>query len=159
MNRYCYIGIDPAFRERGFCVCIIDEQNTIDFKMFLSFLDFLDWVFEAPTNAFICVENSNLQDTTFLMAGSKAKVAKLSRDVGKNQAASQYTFDTCVKIWGSRAFEVSPKQKGKKWNQSTFIRECDANKHKLLKRRNNQDERDAYKLALWAKKLSKKVKL
>lgn len=158
MNKV-YIGIDPAFRESGFAICIIDEDNTVGFKMFKSFLDFLDWIYDAPdtSNSYVCVENSNLQQVTFNMSGNKRQVAKTSRNVGANQAASQYTFDACKRIWGDNAFEVSPKEKGKKWTNQEYQYQLKANKHKAFKKTSNQDERDAYKLALIARKLSKQI--
>ena len=158
MNK-CYIGIDPAFRSSGFAVCIIDEDNTVGFKMFKSFLDFLDWIYEAPDpkTSYVCVENSNLQQVTFNMSGNKRQVARTSRNVGANMAASQYTYDACRRIWGANAFEVSPKEKGKKWTNTEYQHHIQANKHKVLKSTSNQDERDAYKLALIARKLSNKI--
>jgi len=37
-----YIGIDPAFRQNGFAVCIIDERREVGFKIFKDgFLNFL----------------------------------------------------------------------------------------------------------------------
>jgi hypothetical protein len=156
MGKYYFIGIDPAFRKSGFCVCIIDPANTVEFKTFVSFLDFIEWCFVAPSpgNSYICVENSNLQDSTFDMSGSIYVVAKKSRHVGQNQAASQYTYDMCVKIWGKNAFQVSPREKGKKLNDLEFNSIVKKNKHTLLNykgNKNEQDKRDAYKLALQAK--------
>jgi hypothetical protein len=104
------IGIDPAFRAQG--------------KMFKSFLDFLRWLTtpgEAPERAIVGIENSNLQNVTFDMKGTKGMVAKISRNVGANQAASQYTVDACKWHYGDKyVFEVSPKQKGAKWTQAMF---------------------------------------
>lgn len=156
MNNYCFIGIDPAFRKDGFCVCIIDEDSTVDFKMFNSFLDFVDWCFDTPSpnRSFVCVENSNLQDATFDMKGSKYIVAKKSRHVGQNQAASQYTFEMCKRIWREHAFEVSPREKGKKLTDLEVRYIASKYKHTLLNykgNKNEQDKRDAYKLALQAK--------
>ena len=63
-----YIGIDPAFRDSGFTIAIIDtEDMTMNFKTFKNgFFDFIGWfLHESPENAVVAIENSNLQDTTF----------------------------------------------------------------------------------------------
>ena len=152
----CYIGIDPSFRKGGFAVCIIDEDDTVDFIVFEGFLSFLDWLWEAPQNGVYCVENSNLQNVTFNMKGSKQVIAKISRDVGKNQACSQYTYFVLRKMFGSNAMEVSPKDKGAKWDNSTMQAVLKMNKHPIISNykgnKNEQDKRDAYMLALLAKK-------
>ena len=158
MNKTCYIGIDPAFRESGFTICIIDESKEVDFKIFCSFLSFLDWIVAAPENCIVCIENSNLQNATFNMNGNKAQVARHSRDVGKNQAASQYTVDACVKFFGAEnVIELSPKQKGAKIKVDGIVLGLAKQYgHRFLKKKLNQDERDAYKLAYLAIDISKK---
>lgn len=159
-----FIGVDPSFRKSGFAVAIIDEDNTVDFKVFKNgFAEFIEWCFDAPdvSKSFICVENSNLQNKTFDMGGTRKVLAKRSRDVGKNQAASQDTFDLCCKIWKNHAFEVSPKEKGGKWDDKRFQQVAQSERHTLLNykgNKNEQDKRDAYQLALIAKRLSKRVK-
>jgi len=58
------IGIDPAFRQSGFAICILDlTEKTANFKVFKNgFNDFFFWEkFEAPDTCFWAVENSNLQ--------------------------------------------------------------------------------------------------
>ena len=116
-----YIGIDPAFRKKGFAVCIIDEDKTIRTIIMKSFLEFIAWIRDdAPAKAIAVVENSNLQNKTFDMSGTKATVARKSRNVGANQAVSQITFDLTKEKYKNLAFEVSPKQKGKKWDVKMF---------------------------------------
>ena len=158
MNGTCYIGIDPAFRERGFAICIIDEVKDVDFKIFHSFLSFLDWIVAAPDNVIVCIENSNLQNATFNMNGNKAQVASMSRDVGKNMAASQYTVDSCVKFFGDEnTLELSPKEKGAKIKDNRIILGMGKKEgHTFMKKTFNQDERDAYKLAYLAIEWHKK---
>jgi len=150
------IGIDPAFRKAGFAICIIDEQSKAQGKMFKSFLDFMIWLTtpgEAPEVAIVGVENSNLQNVTFEMKGTKGLVAKISRNVGANQAASQYTVDVCKWHYGpNNMIEISPKQKGKKWTQAIFKGVAKSEGHKLIGRF-NQDQRDAYQIALQAKRI------
>lgn len=153
------IGIDPAFRKNGFAICIIDEDKDVRSIRFKSFLYFLSWLWvdgEAPAKAIVVVENSNLQDKTFDMRGSKPVVAKKSRNVGANQAISQCTFDAVRLKYGDNAHQVSPKQKGKKWSKATFLRvlKNEGHNYLLTKPSISQDEIDAYQLALMGKKLS-----
>jgi len=163
-NSKIYIGVDPSFRKAGFAVAVIDEDNTVDFRVFKNgFAEFINWCFDAPNVdiSFICVENSNLQNSTFDMGGNRNLLAKRSRDVGKNQAASQYTFDLCRKIWKNHAFEVSPKEKGGKWEDWKFRSVAESEGHTLINykgNKNEQDKRDAYQIALIAKRFSKRVK-
>jgi len=124
--------------------------------MFRSLLDFMQWVEsrEWPRPVFVGVENSNLQNVTFNMKGNKGQVAKTSRDVGANQAASQYTVDYCRHFFGSEyVFEISPRQKGKKWTQVEFRQVLKQERHTAAGRF-NQDQRDAYQIALHARKLA-----
>ena len=154
-SKKCIMGIDPAFRKDGFAVCIIDETKEVSFKVFKSFLDFLIWLWspgEAPDNVIVCVENSNLQDKTFDMSGTKAVVARKSRNVGCNQAVSQCTVDACRHRYGTkRVIEISPAQKGKKWNNVYFMSMARSNGHIITQYKGNkteQDKRDAYQIAL-----------
>jgi hypothetical protein len=152
------IGIDPSFRKAGFAICIIDEHCEVQATMFKSFLEFLRWLTtpgEAPKDAIVGIENSNLQNVTFDMKGTKGVVAKKSRNVGANQAASQYTVDLCRWHYGpENVFEISPKQKGEKWPQAYFRSVAKSNKHNIIGRF-NQDQRDAYQIALIAKQSAK----
>lgn len=151
-----YLGIDPAFRKTGFAICILDEEKTARFKIVKGgLLEFLRLIDEMPNDVFSCVENSNLQNATFDMRGSKSAVAKKSRNVGANQAASEYTYQATVKRWGNRAFQVSPKGKGRKITESEFKALIRSEKLTLIDYQSNQDFRDAYKLAQIAKTKSK----
>ena len=157
-KRPIVIGIDPAFRKAGFAICIIDEEGEVQGKMFESFLSFVRWLNtpgEAPSAAIVGIENSNLQNVTFDIKGTKGAVAKMSRNVGANQAASQYTVDFCRWHYGDSAVhEISPKQKGRKWTQEQFRAVARQEKHKTIGRF-NQDQRDAYQIALIAFQQSK----
>ena len=138
-----YIGIDPAFRKNGFTIAIIDEENTISFKAFKNgFYDFLGWlVNDAPQNAVFGIENSNLQKKIFVQTMHYAE------SVGKNKVASQYTVDACSLYFSNSTYEFSPKQKGKKLDHVETVRIIDSNNWILEKKRTNQDQRDALKLA------------
>lgn len=155
LARPVYIGIDPAFRKSGFGMCIIDEANTVSFRTFRTFLDFLGWVFseDAPELAVVCIENSNLDGKMYAYHRAKGgqELAAAAMSVGKNQAASQYTADACRYRWPETTFDISPKDKGKKWDAETFKAAARQNGHAVG--RCSQDERDAYQLALRGKTL------
>jgi hypothetical protein len=149
------IGIDPAFRKSGFCACVIDQENEVQFKTFKNgFLDFMKWADDLPEGVIICIENSNLQNVTFETPTNKKQPIgvrlKKSRNVGANQAASQYTVDYCMAKFGNKkVLGISPLTKGAKWvKDSTFLRVVKAENHKLINYTGTQDQRDAYKLAL-----------
>jgi len=152
-----YIGIDPAFRKNGFAIAVVDTSDrTVRFKRFKNgFLDFMGWLrYEAPEEAVICIENSNLQKATFNMGGSRAVLAKRSRNVGKNQAASQNTVDACKSFYPESTIEVSPADKGRKWTKEEFRAVLSAEKltPDLSTYKGTQDETDALQLALIGKK-------
>lgn len=152
------IGIDPAFRKRGFGCCIIDETNEVGFRSFEGFLDFITWLWseESPardSNISVVVENSNLQDYTFDRGMSKLnrfQYGAQSRDAGKNMAISQCTVDACIAWYGkSKVRGVSPRQKGSKWTKAyaeTVARSMGFDR--VVFRR--QDDIDAFQLALMA---------
>lgn len=155
-----YIGIDPAFRQSGFAVCIIDDDNaTANFIIFKNGLvDFMFWVMQvseqtAQGTNFVGVENSNLQDDTFDKGGNKYVTAKKSRDVGKNMATSQNVMDICRVLFGENyVFELSPAQKGAKIKDDKIFRAI-ANQEKLelLNYKgiiSEQDKRDAFMMAV-----------
>lgn len=153
-HRPCYIGIDPAFRKNGFAMCIIDEENTVGFRQFRTFLDFLHWVFseDAPHNAVVCIENSNRDQVMYAYHRSKRgqQMATAARNVGANQAISQCTADVCRWKWPKSTIDISPKEKGRKWGAKEAAQVAREYGHDIG--RTNQDERDAYKLALLAKR-------
>ena len=153
MKNNLFIGIDPAFRSNGFAMAVIDTTDrTVYFKVFKNgFLDFVSWfLYDSPANALLCVENSNLQNTTFVMKGSKFVIADRSRKVGKNMAISQCTVDLLSTKY--KVIDCSPKMKGGKWNAQVYSTVMKQEKHTTTKKGSNQDERDAYKLALIALK-------
>ena len=159
MSYKLFIGIDPAFRQKGFAMAIIDNNTKeASFKMFRNgFLDFCRWLDSYPpdiASTVFCVENSNLQKATFDMRGNKNVIARKSRNVGKNQAASQYTVDI-LKAKGYEVLDISPKDKGGKWTEDGFKWVIKSKKILLTKAKPNQDERDALKLALIALTKSK----
>ena len=150
--RPIYIGCDPAFRAGGFWAAILDmEDKTIRFMSFdlLSWHDFLRSA-DAPPSCFICVENSNLQNKSFDMTGTKAEIARKGRNVGCNQAVSELAYRSAVLQYGARnVFQVSPKEKGVKiTDTSVFFGIMKQEGILLPPGATNQDQRDAAKLAL-----------
>jgi hypothetical protein len=148
-----YVGLDPAFRTDGFSVCEITGDE-VRFLIMHRFVDFIDYVDMRKKTTKICfmVENSNLQESTFDMVGTKSEVARKSRNVGKNQAVSQIAVELLQEYFVN-VFDVSPKEKGAKWTEAQFREVLRSNNHTLLsgKKTSNQDERDSYKLAMLLK--------
>lgn len=144
------IGVDPAFRKRGFTMCLLDKCFEIGFIQFEKPLDFIGWVLhEMPKGCTVAIENSNLQNVTFDMSGNKATVAKRSRDAGKNMALSQFAHDLFVQH-AKKVYNISPQRKGAKWKEDSIMKGIAKQKGwKLFKTRFNQDERDAFKMLLF----------
>ena len=143
------IGVDPAFRARGFTVCILDtSERTAHFRVFRDVLTFDRWLQspDAPDAAIVTVENSNATNTNFDQSGTRAKVARKGRNVGTNQAVSQLTVQSAIDRYGS-CQSVSPKQKGKKWTKREFEAVLRADRVSVYGNSGTQDARDAYKLA------------
>ena len=160
---YRALGIDPAFRANGFCVCVISE--TLSEVKFINYKEgFLGFLYDLKTSfvnnkTVIAIENSNLQNASFDIRGSKTVIARKARNVGSNQAISQLTVDSCKLYTRAKVLDISPERKGKKWNQLQFEAVLKQEGHTVVqvKKSNNQDERDAYKLALIALKELKRL--
>lgn len=153
-----YIGVDPAFRAGGFWAAILDMRDkSVAFKKFASVLAFHDWLRsgDSPLSCFVCVENSNMQNINFDMAGNKAEVARKGRNVGCNQAVSQLAYDSALARYGpERVYQVSPAMKGNKYTPGQFGAVVKSDGVTLPKGSQNQDCRDAYKLAFIAKQMA-----
>ena len=147
------IGVDPAFREGGFMIAIYDTTDlSMRFKMFKEVLDYYDWLRseEAPERATCIIEDSNLQNHTFDKRGNRNVIMAKSRSVGKNQAISNTAVSASLRRYGKQnVYAISPKQKGKKWTQHQFEVVMVQKRILLDKKRTNQDQRDAAKLALY----------
>lgn len=165
MTKPVFIGVDPAFRAGGFVAVIIDmADRTARVMKFKNLLNWHDWLRspDAPEQAYVCVENSNLQNTTFDMGEEKnahhdpevrlgrriLKVARGSRNVGANQAVSQLAFESARDRYGASVYEVSPKQKGRKITDARQFAAIVQQAGILLpKQKLSQDARDAFMLA------------
>lgn len=153
-----YIGIDPAFRKDGIGCCVI-EGDTINFPKIGSFITFVEFVDDLnPDDVVMVIENSNLQNVTFIRTGNARKDKKISRNVGMNQAISQMFFDY-AKHKLKHVHEISPKTKGRKLSHQDitplFAKYNTVNNYKGNK--TEQDKRDAFKLAFLAKNIFKKL--
>lgn len=147
-----YVGVDPAFRKGGFWAAILDmTDKTMVFRPF-DLLTWHDWLrsADAPEMCFVCVENSNLQNQSFDLSGTKTEVARKGRNVGCNQAVSQLTYESAVLRYGARqVFQVSPKEKGAKiTDPRMFLAAMKSDGVLLPPGPTNQDQRDAAKLAI-----------
>lgn len=143
------IGVDPAFRAGGFTVCILDTSGrTAHFRVFRDVLTFDRWLQgpDAPDDALVTVENSNATNTNFDQGGSRGAVARKGRNVGTNQAVSQLAVQSAMDRYG-KCRDVTPKQKGKKWNKREFEAVLRADGVSVYGQSGSQDARDAYKLA------------
>lgn len=150
-----YVGVDPAFRAGGFKVALVDMQKKV--VKFIAMRDVFEW-YEFVKNelsilpdCFICIENSNVQNTTFNMGGSRTGLARRCRNVGCNQAVSQLAVNAALRFMPPKSvLAISPREKGSKIrNEQTF--EAFVNLHGLrIEKRGHvtQDERDAFKLAM-----------
>lgn len=176
MRQKILIGIDPAFRESGFTICIFDiTDRSVLYKVFNTYNEFLYWLLseDSPKDARVIIEDSNLQNVTFGMKAMKRAffssmkkqrkpksviqsawegvIAKRSRDVGKNQGISSLTVKACIdKYGGENVRAVSPKGKGLKLTHDQYIRILNQEKISLTndKKTSSQDERDAFKLCM-----------
>lgn len=149
-----YVGFDPAFRKYGFSMCIIDySDKSVYFKTFKDFLAFCSWVlYDAPDNMIATIENSNLQKKTFDMSGSRAVVARKSRNVGKNMAVSQCATDLLKSNPNFKVFDISPKEKGRKWSEATAKGVLLSEGLKSNKAKLTQDQIDSLQIALIGKR-------
>lgn len=151
MENKSYIGIDPSFRENGFCISIINN-GIVNFIVCKTFIDFYEWLMLLSGDCIFAVENSYMQNLSFDINGSKLVVAKKARNVGMNQAVSQLCVEF-IKYQGYEVLEISPLVKGKKLDNNLFLSLVKNNNHELVNYKGNkteQDKRDAYKLALFA---------
>jgi len=151
-----YIGVDPAFRKDGFWCAIVDmSDRTVAYKKMTDVLAFHDWLRsgDSPLSCFICVENSNLQNKSFDTSGNRAETARKGRNVGTNQAVSELAYISALRRFGeSRTFQVSPKEKGAKWTEAQAGAVLKSERLTVITKGDNQDCRDALKLALIAAK-------
>jgi hypothetical protein len=146
-----FVGVDPAFRKGGFWACFLDmTERSATFRVFRDVLEFDRFLQspDAPENAVVCVENSNLQNKNFDMTGSRPELARKGRNVGTNQAASQLAVQSAIDRYGVKSvLNISPRAKGAKLMPAQFVSILAQDRINPIKYTGNQDQRDAYKLA------------
>lgn len=155
------IGVDPALRLNGMAACFIEYDKTVIFKKYKRFVDFLkDSVrWKMYNNPVVMVEDSSLQNITFNNSTNRAILSRMSRNVGMNQGASRIAYEW-IKDNGCEVYNISPEQKGKKFNKDVFMRVVKSERLKFepdfKTAKISQDEIDAFFLALMAKNYIKR---
>lgn len=117
------IGVDPAIRENGQAICILDTMTKkLEFIKFKQFVDFLNYIMNINTNEdyFFIIEDSSMQKVTFIKGYNNNIQSSISRRVGMNQAASTITRQW-IDANNYKHICVSPLQKGGKWNKQYFL--------------------------------------
>lgn len=146
------IGVDPAFRKGGFWSAILDTQNkTVEFKPFNNVFEFADFVKElVGSDVFFSIENSNANNVTFKKSNNPGIAARYSRDAGKNQAVSELAVQYVMLHHGSNYHIVHAGDKKKGWKeQSRFFHAIvKSDGYTLLTPQRNQDQCDAYFIAM-----------
>ena len=162
MTNIISIGVDPAFRAGGFHACVIDyTDRTVRFLEFADVLHWHDWLRsdDAPDKSlnrvFVVVENSNLQNINFDTTGNRAELQRKGRNVGTNQAASELAYRSAARHYGPvNVREISPRDKGAKLTDAEYM--ALVHQERLTApNKSNQDQRDAFKLALKGPQLQK----
>ena len=117
------IGVDPAIRENGQAICILDTMTKkLEFMKFKQFVDFLNYIMNIDTNEdyFFIIEDSSMQKVTFIKGYNNNVQSSISRRVGMNQAASTITKQW-INVNNYKHICVSPLQKGGKWNKQYML--------------------------------------
>lgn len=161
MKHRTIIGVDPAFRQGGFWVAIVDRtEQSIVFRQFASVLHFDRWLQspDAPAAVLVCIENSNLQNVNFSTTGGVRVAARKGRNVGANQAASQLAVTAARDKYGpDSVIELSPLEKGTKWTSRQFQAVLKQERLTVYNFPDNQDARDAAKVALVGESKAKRI--
>lgn len=146
------IGVDPAFRKNGFWAAILDtQQKTVLFKPFKNVFEFGDMVREyVGQDVFFSIENSNADNVTFKKSDNPGIATRYSRDAGKNQAVSELAVQYVKLHHGDRLHIVTAADKKKGWKeQSRFFHAIvKSDGYTLLTPQKNQDQCDAYFIAM-----------
>jgi len=119
------IGIDPSASKstvKFAWVQINWETKVVTGGLFRRWRDFIakshEWA--GMDSAFVALDNSGLINKTFDMRGSKAVVARKSRDVGKNMQHCEHIIEQ-MEYLGIGYTGVSPKASGKKKSQGYLL--------------------------------------
>ncbi|NQX77535.1 hypothetical protein [Gilvibacter sp.] len=165
MNKKITIGIDPSVTSTKFAYALVDWKfKTATIGVFRDFFEFQDFVLEVKGKEGVraAVDNSNAQNMSFDMKGSKAVVARKARNVGRNQERSELCIGWLDKL-GIPNRGVKPSSSGTKKSEGYILGRLRAEDITLVEGRLarytkgkdqgslREDVRDALELALdWA---------
>lgn len=162
------LGIDPAFRQEGTALCLQKDRELLFWRP-KDLWELMDWIrVHRHDLDYVMVEDSYQDRVTYPRGkGKKLKVgtiAKISRDVGMNQAASQYIISWAIKCLGEdKVIGVTPGQKGKKQPDNIFQGIVRQDKMTIIggykPQKNYQDERDAYMVICAGRELARRKEL
>lgn len=151
------VGVDPAFRKGGFWGAMLDLQTRqVKPIRFIDVFDFYEFIKALPDkkDVFCAIENSNLQNVTFTRGSARNAMtaARVSRNVGANQAVSELTFSAAqIHLGSGNVLAFSPKQKGVKIENSKIFEAYLITNNITLNWDGSklcQDARDAIKIAV-----------
>ena len=150
-----FVGIDPSTRKHGFWIATLDyEQKRVETLCIKNIAQLFYFIKEIKDKEpFVCIEDSSLQNVTFLKNASPQIIARLSRNAGMNQGISRATVQICqAELGEERVYPVSPKEKGRKKSLSIIASILNQEGLPTELKYRNQDALDAIALALRAKK-------
>ena len=146
------IGVDPAIRENGIGLCVLDLKfKNIEFHKFKKFIQLLEYIsakFYDTDETLYVIEDSNMLNVTFERSTQPNVVSKISRSVGKNQAVSMILKDW-IESKGYTCRCLSPKNKGSKWTKEYMMAIIKSENFNIDKsnKKISQDDIDAFTLA------------
>lgn len=148
-----FMGVDPALRENGFWVAVLDRnENTIVFHPIKHLGKFVKLLNDVRPCA-VFVENSNLEKRIYKVKDKHGNLKDGNQiAVGKNMGVSQSAADIADE-YSAFPSGISPTQKGAKiTNEVIFLGILKANGVKPVGYKAGtgaaQDQRDAAKLAI-----------
>ena len=151
-------GIDPAMRDEGTSVCRISGGNVYFYRYELD--EILYWIYQSEPGIFLSIrwENAALQRNK-RFAGHKAR--NVEAVIGFCKAMDKAMIFLRQIRPDVEIIGVSPKQKGRKMSDAEFWADMKMNGLEVAKPPKihartkkhyyNQDDRDAYKLAMQAR--------
>lgn len=148
-----FMGVDPALRENGFWVAVLDRnENTITFHPIKHLGKFVKLLNDVRPCA-VYVENSNLEKRIYKVKDKHGNLKDGNQiAVGKNMGVSQSAADIADE-YSAFPSGISPTQKGAKiTNEPIFLGILKANGIQPVGYKAGtgaaQDQRDAAKLAI-----------
>lgn len=156
-----YIGVDPAGRDDGTAICILDDEGNVEFETFIDTIAYIDYIRklkEQDEPVYFCIEDSHKHNLSYQHSSKRGVNEKLARNVGMNQHASKLTTRHTILEFGNEyVLPLSPQQKGAKWKTSknanalqvkSIVQKVIEDERLIIKeKRVGQDRLDALKLA------------